>query len=355
MTDHFGRTDLRAHNTDPLLAITAEYKCHFGISSATPGLDEPGTFDTTMDKHLSTMTILGKDNRVYWFMYEKLGRRYESHEIPRYSPADAEAFALKHARFPIMPNSTVTFGDIWQHRITNTLLALEEAVFDTWTWGRIACVGDCMHKMTPNAGFGGNAGMESAASLTNALHSMLQKNSNRPSQADITQALHKYQSDRRSRAAGVVTMANLITRIHALKNPFFKFAAHHVLPRLGDVLVDLQGDSYIGAERLDFLPPPERSVKGNMLFNPTQGASRKESLIKRFFFALPFVGLAMFAATSTPGLSTVISRDLVSSARSPYEAAFFADYGLIYAILLIESSRRSNALTLAQMYVLTPP
>jgi len=34
-----------------------------------------------------------------------------------------------------------------------TYLTLEEAKHEFWTWGRIVCAGDSIHKMTPNVSF----------------------------------------------------------------------------------------------------------------------------------------------------------------------------------------------------------
>lgn len=52
----------------------------------------------------------------------------------------------------------------------------------------------------------------------------------------------------------------------------------------------------VGAEHLDFLPLPKRSLNGTMPFNPQQGAGRNERYFKRALLGLPFVGLWYLAA-----------------------------------------------------------
>jgi len=78
-----------------------------------------------------------------------------------------------------------------------TRVALEEVENSVWTWGRIACLGDSIHKMTPNAGHGGNAAIESAAALANAIKAMFGKaKGDRPTYEQVTTCLKDYQKVR---------------------------------------------------------------------------------------------------------------------------------------------------------------
>ncbi|KAJ4374627.1 hypothetical protein N0V86_007499 [Didymella sp. IMI 355093] len=170
--------------------LFAEYQCLFGISSQTKGVVE-----------------------------DKID------ELPRYTKEDAEVFAHKIKNFHITPD--LSFNDIWRNRSTCTLVPLEEAQLKRWSWGRIACVGDCVHKMTPNMGAGGNAAMETAAALANELKKMVDTaKKGRPSYENIKAHLGNYQKLRNIRLTAILEAANGLTRIHALatlKEKLFAF------------------------------------------------------------------------------------------------------------------------------------
>jgi 2-polyprenyl-6-methoxyphenol hydroxylase-like FAD-dependent oxidoreductase len=136
--------------------VSAEYSCLFGISSATQHITD-GDVHVNYKVDISTM-IIGSKGRVFWFIFKRLDKVYTMPNIPRYTKLDAETFASQHHNRPITPD--VCFGDIWEKRTSYTLVATEEAQLKRWSWGRIACIGDSAHKMTPNLGHGGNAAIE---------------------------------------------------------------------------------------------------------------------------------------------------------------------------------------------------
>lgn len=148
-------------------------------------------------------------------------------EIPRYTKADAEAFAHKIKGFHITPD--LTFNGIWKNRNTYTLVPTEEAQMKRWSWGRIACVGDGVHKVTPNMGAGGNAAMETAAALANELKKMVDTaEKGKPSYETIKARLGDYQKTRDFRMTAISKAANGLTRIHALATFKDKFLAFWV-------------------------------------------------------------------------------------------------------------------------------
>lgn len=63
-------------------------------------------------------------------------------------------------------SDTVTVGELMEKTSSVGFFPLEEASHEVWTYGRVVCVGDAIHKMTPNMGQGGNQAIESAAVLT---------------------------------------------------------------------------------------------------------------------------------------------------------------------------------------------
>lgn len=379
--------------------MIAEYKCLFGISSPTKGVLDR-SFEVTYRKDISTMVITGKGNKVFWFVFARMSQIYRTSEIPRFSKADAEKFAGQNLEIPILPQGAVKFGDIWRNRETYALVATEEADYDHWTWGRFACLGDSIHKMTPNMGAGGMAAIESAAALANAIHTLSTHNhGGSPNMREVRRALINYQQSRKFRASEIGKESNDLTRIQSLKGLRERILVRYVIPNAGDYLVDTSSDGWIGATLLNYLPPPPRSLTGNMPFNPDQGLGRKESQIHRAFASLPFLAMSVSCfyiiralipwefgsailgsgkiewdnSFSIPILEKfyhVKTLDdfcrgasiLMAPSTLGYDPGssfqmftFLADIGLIYSIFLIESARRASLFTIAQMYVLWIP
>ena len=373
--------------------MIAEYKCLFGISSPTSGLPKCN-YDVTYMKDTSTMTITGKGGRVFWFVFARMPQIYRAGSIPRFTKEDAEEFAKQKLDIPILPKGAVHFRDIWNNRETYSLVATEEADYEHWTWGRFACLGDSVHKVTPNMGVGGMQAVESAAALANAIHTLaIDHNRSRPSLENVRKALIGYQQNRKLRTSNLVKAANDLTRIQALKGMRERILAHFIIPNAGDHLVDMVSDGWIGATVLNYLPIPDRSLRSNMPFNPEQGIGKQESKLNRGLAALPFLVPAVWcyriikslipwesggeilqsgqitwgASSSMPILEKFYhckylddyyrgSTLLMAPSSLGYDPVssiqmftFLADYGLIYAILLIESARRASMLTTAQM------
>lgn len=129
--------------------MKAEYQIMYGISTATKGLTA-GHYDVTYMKDISSMSVIGKNNMVYWFLFKRMAKIYKFGAIPRYSKQDAESFAQHCLDINLEQNPSVKFGDVWKNRTSYTLTATEEADYKHWTWGRFACLGDSVHKYTSN-------------------------------------------------------------------------------------------------------------------------------------------------------------------------------------------------------------
>lgn len=155
-------------------------------------------------------------------------------ELPRYTKKDAEIFADTIKHYTLTPE--LTFADLWRNRTTYTLVPTEEAQLKRWSWGRIACVGDCVHKMTPNMGAGGNAAMETVAALANELKKMVDTaEKGKPSYDTVRAHLGDYQKLRDLRLTAVHQAANGLTRLHALATFKHKILAFWVMPNSGDL------------------------------------------------------------------------------------------------------------------------
>ncbi|KAG0653121.1 hypothetical protein ETB97_012949 [Aspergillus alliaceus] len=94
----------------------------------------------------------------------------------------------------------ITFGHVWEKKEIASMTALEENIFHTWHADRLVCLGDSIHKMTPNIGQGANIAIEDAAVLANLLHGTLSKNEpGKLSQPALNQVLREFQRIRFNR------------------------------------------------------------------------------------------------------------------------------------------------------------
>lgn len=124
--------------------MTVKYACVFGISNAVSDL-VAGEQVATLNNGRSFLTFPGKNGRVYWFLMNKLDRKYSYSEVPRWSLEDAKRMAEQYVDDHIW--NSVRFKDIWDKREVFGATNLEENVFKTWHWGRVVCLGDSMHKV----------------------------------------------------------------------------------------------------------------------------------------------------------------------------------------------------------------
>jgi len=136
-----------------LPALSVEYNCLFGIAKLPDGWVEPGDVNFCLGNDRCASLISAKNDRVCFFASEKLDKTYSLADAPRYTDnaKEAQAFVARNGH---MTWKNLTLADVWDKTFSFRLVPLEEGVFKTWTWGRIACVGDSVHKQTPNLGAG---------------------------------------------------------------------------------------------------------------------------------------------------------------------------------------------------------
>lgn len=318
--------------------MCADYKCLFGISNAIEGFED-GDVDTTIDKGRSLLAVTGKNGRVFWSFHEALDKRYYygAPDYPRYSMADAEKLAMANASQPC--NERLTMGDLWKNRICYTLVPLEEGLFDKWSWGRIALVGDNTHKMTPNYGQGGSTAVESATALANQLKTL--HDSGIVNSKTIGLAFAEWQKKRKARVEATTREAAAVCRMQALSSIKAYILAFYVMPNATELLLNLVTGSLIGSEILEYLPVPNRSFEGSCPFNPKQGVGYQESTLKRAAAALPLLFLSYWIHNQM-SLGVVYHPLPLPSFLPLTEGA------LLYAIWLIEANRRGNAFNIAR-------
>ena len=124
--------------------MTSEYRCLWGLSNPVQGTIA-GQLYKTYGKDTSYLIITGIDNKAMWFIFDKMDKKYRVPEIPKFTQADAEDLVQEHLSTRL--TDQVTLGNLWNNRVSYSLLPLEEALYDKWTWGRFACIGDSAHKV----------------------------------------------------------------------------------------------------------------------------------------------------------------------------------------------------------------
>ncbi|KAG8627689.1 hypothetical protein KVT40_003562 [Elsinoe batatas] len=375
-------------------SMSAEYQCLFGISKSVEGLDEAGRLDVTYEKHMSTMNIVMEPGRSFWFVFRKLDRVYKHDEIPKYTAEDAKQFMEDTKHINMEPNGSVTLDDTYKSSVSYTLVPLEEAQYEKWFYRRMVCIGDSIHKVTPNAGVGGNDAILSAAALANALRSMDKRRGiDRPSEAQIQHAFQEFQDTRKQPVQDQGKQANFVTRMQASKTFLHRWVATYLLAHSGDLPQDLQLEGVVNVPMLNYLPPPHRSLQGTASFNPSQGGKTREWRLTRLLLCLSFFlsfylasriitpdsilpsllqisesrqyhhsptnttlsllpslfpFLSTLDATLLPATAAFLPSILGTNPLSRIQTLLFiSDLSVVYALLLIESSRRSNAFTIA--------
>lgn len=229
--------------------------------------------------------------------------------------------------------------------------------------------------------------IESAAVIANEFHRLVNSKAEITHEA-VDRALQDYHSIREHRTAVVSKMGGDLTRLHCLQTRTHELVAAHLLPRIGDMGISRFTDIMIGAVKLDFLPVPEWSVQGLQPFNGSAGTGKRESVLKRLLLALPILGLSVLAARIMNVDGFLPSVAVMSKARlfqhgnfsfrvrdsfwgwqafddiwrpvticfmpanfgtDPISQAqlfsFLSCVGPVYSIMLIESARRANRIT----------
>ncbi|KAK4210230.1 hypothetical protein QBC37DRAFT_322572 [Rhypophila decipiens] len=342
------------HLTEDKKAMSSEYRCLFGMSSPVPGLLDKEQY-RTFNKNWSFLVVVGKNSRVYWFVFEKLDKKYQQPNIPRYYNQEADQAEFVKPFLSRYVNEGILFNELWERRTATTLTALEEAVHHHWAFERIVCLGDSIHKMTPNIGQGGNWAIESAAALTNELHALM-KSTSSPTLAQLQTALKAYEESRHARTKEVVSAAGLATRVEAFANPLLRLFAMYVAPNAGDILVDMHCEAVCDAPRLDFLPLPRRCLQEGTIFH-SQAAQlaaaasksrmtpKKETPALRALYALPILAISFILHRYRPQPAPI------SAPETRLETlALLSTLVSLQTIGTIESLRRANNFTFGSLW-----
>ncbi|PYH78976.1 FAD/NAD(P)-binding domain-containing protein [Aspergillus uvarum CBS 121591] len=248
-------------------SFTSEYKCLFAVSRndpATPFLPD-GTVHNVYHQDHSALAATGVPGLVFWFLFIRTPIT-RTPNCPQYTDADADALAHEYGH--VAPGPGYTIRDLWTTRVKGSLVSLEEGLVSQWSHGRVLLLGDAAHKVTPNAGFGGNLALEGVAHLTNALVVLLRDSSPgaAPTVEQLAALFAEFDRSHRPRATTVLGLSATITRYEAQQTGFLRFAARYLSPMVPDrwkAALFVRFAS--GAPRLEFLPVKTVVAGGLML------------------------------------------------------------------------------------------
>ena len=139
-----GKLEPGCFDPDEQDRVPCYYACSFGIAQSVPGWPQ-GEQSMVLGKGRSQLVVSGPDDRVYWFMFEKLAEIKYGKDIPRYTHKDEEEFVKRNYNTPI--TKKVTFGQVYDRRLTSTLTPLHEVVYKKWFFKRVIIIGDSAHKV----------------------------------------------------------------------------------------------------------------------------------------------------------------------------------------------------------------
>lgn len=239
--------------------VPCYYKCSFGIAKDVPNWNYEHMYMVQSDG-ASQMLISGPQGRLYWFFFSQLPETKYGKAIPRYTDEDEAQFVKENAYRPI--TETVTFGQVYEKRISSTLTPLHEKVFEKWFFRRVFILGDAAHKPNPIGGQGGNNAIESPASLVNVLLEMRDSRGgslDNLSDKEIAEVFSRVLEIRHERAKSFVREAHQTQSLMAREKPMLS----KILMRLDaikglDTGIDRMGSICRPAVRIEKLPIPKR-------------------------------------------------------------------------------------------------
>lgn len=238
--------------------MTIGYACIFGISSDIPELNT-GQLHLSVCNGISLIVAPGTRGRISWFLVYKLDRTFQYGSAPRFTPADGASQCEKLADMYVW--NDVRFSQLWKSRETFSMTALEENTFQTWHYGRIVCIGDSMHKMTPNLAQGANCSIEDAASLANALSELLSAGQpkNRPSDRQVDDLLCHFNEMQIARTSKIYKASQTVVKLQTRENMFWKLLLRYYVPYAGSYPTERALRILENAVVLRFIPIPQRS------------------------------------------------------------------------------------------------
>ncbi|KAH7014098.1 FAD binding domain protein [Microdochium trichocladiopsis] len=344
--------------------VPCYYQCSFGIAQNVEKWKD-GEQTHTCGHGKAFLVAPGPGGRVYWFLFIKLPRVMHGKDIPKFTKQDEEKLVAENRNLLVKEN--LTFGEIFDQRVSSTLTSLHEVVYEKWFYDRMMLIGDSAHKPNPIGGMGGNGAIESAAELVNHLldvRSERQGSLDGISTAELQDIFQQVQHARFSRASEVVEQAHELQALFSYERPFFSQAVLRIGALLGakDATLARIGGLVVGGTRLKHAPIPRRPRVIPFDYElPAAPLGAKSHMAVRVVFTLVMIALLF----TTEGLNRTVpwaglfpaSQHLLANSKA--QASFFA-IQLISPLLVwvIEAHRVGNQaslLSLASLFALATP
>lgn len=137
-----------SHGKLTISEMKAEFSAVFGISSHVPGLTA-GHLHRSFAKNASILLIVGKNGRVFWFLFHKMSQTFHGSSIPRFTSEDLEKVVSMNLEKYVAAG--IPFASVYKNVLFKAYVPLEEAFFEHWTYERLVCIGDAVHKVRRSA------------------------------------------------------------------------------------------------------------------------------------------------------------------------------------------------------------
>ncbi|KAE8408378.1 hypothetical protein BDV37DRAFT_278869 [Aspergillus pseudonomiae] len=312
--------------------MVTQYRGVFGISNSVAGIRE-GEMHNVFVKGASILTIGCKDH-VFWIVGVKMERTYYAPEAVRFDQSQLENdLAFLMSKYVC---AGVQFKEVYQRTIRCSHLPLEEGIFERWNCGRVACIGDSVHKMTPNLGQGGSCAIEDAATLANAIIDIVES-PEKQQLPNIESRLDSWATVSKPRMRLICTLSEMVIRMQSLDNVVYKITGPIFSKYYMDAFADLISDMGVGGECISFLPLPKRQSTGTMPFGKRHYIGAPIIPSGRLFWTIPLMICFSLSIIMSPGKAP---------ASSPWDVySAFSDLGIFQAIWAMESARFCNAIT----------
>lgn len=147
-------------------------------------------------------------------------------------------------------------------------------------------------------------------------------------------------------------MAGFATRLEAFDKFWHKLMALYVVPRAGDMLVDVHCQSVAGAHMLDFLPPPELSLRQDTIFQAVEFDRRAPHVSWRILGAIPLLAFCLAALPTLEPTGSALSTNQDNKTVQLSTLSYLGDFFPLQVIALVESARRGNSMGIAALWPL---
>ncbi|KAF4430542.1 hypothetical protein F53441_13946 [Fusarium austroafricanum] len=234
--------------------FTTTFYGFFGHGTTVSTDLEPGVDYECHSEGFSTQLIMPSHEKFFFTIYLKLDKPTKERQYV--TAEQAEELAKMYGDVYMAPG--VTFKQVWEAKDWTYAAPYEEGVAKKWFRDRVVMLGDSVHKMTPNVGFGLNAGWQSTVVLLNLLRPLL-LNDSKPEIKDLTKVFEEYRKIRFDHAKSDVELSGTSTRAVMWDNFVWRFLDEYVLPYInGDTILAkwICCPSVQKAVTLNFLPEP---------------------------------------------------------------------------------------------------